>query len=389
MSASAVAVSAPKGPKSAGILHLRGQSPHSLEEKTVCEGHFNPAENVPKPRPLDDAQRVKGLEMPGEKPKGQKCGEIVGITACPKRVEQSFSVNTTLTGTTGHVLGVKPFFCKSPRCETCWPVWLERAAQRGAERMAAAQALFKLRDPRHWTYSPPQKEWRKRLRTEGVAAMPKLYRKAYQVIRASGMSGGLVVFHPWRCNGHGKHRYRTGTRYLAPHFHVIGFGYVQNSAKHFDATGWVVKNLDSLKCGRCGMANAMRKVCRRCGFGIGPKPARVVLRYLLDHCGINVSTGKAKDAVRAFGEVHQLRVVEEHRIEEPVRCPCGVQCWEYEPAYAGSDEPGEEREPSVLVMTRRVYARRKTAKAPPDAPGFYYSVELAPEITLQQVALDA
>lgn len=351
---------------------LRGQSPHSQEE----QWRFEPANLPPKPVPLSASEYVKGLEMPGEGKHGPACGTVVGVRACPSVAEPIKSAQTPLPGGKAHTVAVTPFYCKSPRCPKCWPVWLERAAQRGAERLDAAQALYALREPRHFTFSPPQAKTCQALRKKGVGAMSGLYRTAYKVIRQAGLSGGLVVFHPWRCSGKGVDRYRTSRRHLAPHFHVLGFGYVENTLKFTkNFPGWIVKNLDARKCGRCGSgirAGAFR--CKRCGFKTGcPPPPRVRLRYLLDHCGLNVSGDRAKDAVRAFGEVHALRVVERRRIEHEIKCPCGTQCWDYESPH-GDDTPGAPLQPAVDVMICTVYARRKGAKAPPGAPEFYYSI---------------
>lgn len=336
-----------------------GQSPHQQEERAVEWDYEIP----PQPIPLAPSQYVKGLEMPGEGGSGALCGSAKSKTACPRVAEGR--PGGQLAGAKDHSVAVTPHFCKSPRCRICWPMWLQRAALRGEERIRAAQALYLHRDPRHFTFSPPQRDAVIRLRREGASYLTNLYRSAYAMMRRAGLQGGLVVFHPWRCSGHGKHRYRTSHRRLAPHFHVVGFGYTTRSSEFHAKTGWLMKNHNA----------AREKRHRKHGRAAAPIPVFALLKYLLDHCGLNVLEKRTKDALRAFGDVHQLTVVEERKLEEPLHCAsCNDQCWVYEYDPSNPEGFGPPLEAAVAVQVLRVYARHKKAKAPPGAPDFYYTI---------------
>jgi hypothetical protein len=80
--------------------------------------------------------------------------------------------------------------------------------------------------------------------------------KAYLIARESGISGGASVFHPYRlkCSSCGsaipdysKACPACGCTvfkwFWSPHFHVVGFGWLENTGLGYAQHGWVVKNL--------------------------------------------------------------------------------------------------------------------------------------------------
>jgi hypothetical protein len=66
-----------------------------------------------------------------------------------------------------------------------------------------------------------------------------------------------MIYHPFRQNK------RTKTWRFAPHFHLIGYGWVQNTGNIYRKHGWIIKNI-----------------------GIRRDPFKVV-RYQLSHCGVH------------------------------------------------------------------------------------------------------
>lgn len=84
----------------------------------------------------------------------------------------------------------------------------------------------------------------------------KARERAYQIAKKSGIHGGAIIFHPYRlkCSKCGLsipdynkecpqcHK-REFKWFWSPHFHLVGFGWVQNTKEGYLEHGWVVKNL--------------------------------------------------------------------------------------------------------------------------------------------------
>ena len=64
----------------------------------------------------------------------------------------------------------------------------------------------------------------------------KLRSKAYRVLKKSGIYGGSVIFH------HMRELKKSKRWYFSPHFHVLGFGWVQGTKEGYSEHGWIVKN---------------------------------------------------------------------------------------------------------------------------------------------------
>lgn len=113
-----------------------------------------------------------------------------------------------------------------------------------------AHMLGGYRRPIHVVLSPPQDV------DFGYSNYRALRKKAYEVAQKTGLIGGVVFFHPYRlkcdsceavipdykrkCPSCKKERF---VWVKGPHFHVVGFGYIHDTKKNYDQTGWVVKNL--------------------------------------------------------------------------------------------------------------------------------------------------
>jgi len=64
-----------------------------------------------------------------------------------------------------------------------------------------------------------------------------LRRRTYSISKESGFRGGSCIFHPFREND------LTKEWYFSPHFHLIGYGWIQGTKEGYARHGWIVKNV--------------------------------------------------------------------------------------------------------------------------------------------------
>ena len=81
--------------------------------------------------------------------------------------------------------------------------------------------------------------------------------------------------------------------YYSPHFHVLGFGWVENVVQTYNKYGYVIKNLGK----------------RETIFG--------TIYYQLSHCGIK----KHNHALTYFGECSYSKLIMEKEEEDSKKCP--------------------------------------------------------------------
>lgn len=113
--------------------------------------------------------------------------------------------------------------CGCASCPVCYEKWAASAAHRIVARIKSWSGGGK---PIHLVVSPCVDD------ILGLS-FDKLRRKAYVIAKKSGFYGGSCIFHPWRERD-------NGSWFLDPHFHMIGFGWID--WKNFSGTGWIVKN---------------------------------------------------------------------------------------------------------------------------------------------------
>jgi hypothetical protein len=174
------------------------------------------------------------------------------------------------------------------------PICAEKAFSKEAYKIEHRLEAFHLkgRDLKviHVVASPSKRDvW--------VLGFKDLRRKCVKILKAAGVYGGSIIFHPWRkLNEDDDLEKNSGAWYLSPHFHVLGYGWVNRVKDVYDAEGWVVKNL--------GVRRSVNSTAM----------------YQLSHCGIN----DKHHSVSWFGALsyNRLRVP---RIEvEKELCPlCG------------------------------------------------------------------
>ncbi len=121
--------------------------------------------------------------------------------------------------------------CGRPECPVCYEKWASREAHRATARLAEYRGRH--RKPIHVVVSPDKS-------LVDALTYPKLRRAAYRALKAAGIVGGLLIYHPWREDEDGKGKKNGHWRY-SPHFHSVCYGWIPPDA--YQRTGWVVKNL--------------------------------------------------------------------------------------------------------------------------------------------------
>lgn len=138
--------------------------------------------------------------------------------------------------------------CKNPLCPTCGEYWASRSASRVENRLQGVHDAYmkvsvSLGAVKHIILSPPQ-EWAKKLMAtrDGYHSLRQY---AYRVLKNANILGGCVIFHAHRF-GHPENDDLHDTRkkaYISPHFHVLGWGFLQPAGEfHRETAGWVYKN---------------------------------------------------------------------------------------------------------------------------------------------------
>ena len=173
--------------------------------------------------------------------------------------------------------------CYRADCEICWKKWLARESNKATRRIETYEKKSKhkvkhiiISAPK-WDYSLNKKE---------------LSKKARSILKEIGCIGGSMIFHPFRYNRDYKEWY------YSPHFHVLGFGWIDAVTKAYQKHGWIIKN----------------KGTRDSTFA--------TFYYQLSHAGIK----KHNHALVWFGDLSYSKLkVEEDHIGKP-KCPyCEIE----------------------------------------------------------------
>lgn len=168
--------------------------------------------------------------------------------------------------------------CDRPLCPVCWESWANREKDKAVQRIQA----FKIRGkPIHVMISVPREDY-------GLT-VPEMRVKVYKNLKAVHMIGGMLIFHPDRKND-------LDQWFFSPHFHALGYGWIQDVRRNYYSGGYVVKNL------------RIRKTVEGTIF------------YQLSHCGIS----EQLHTVTWFGALsyNKLKVI--YKEPKPVVCEmCG------------------------------------------------------------------
>ena len=168
--------------------------------------------------------------------------------------------------------------CYRAACMTCCKKWLARESNKSKRRIEKYEKKSK-KNVKHIILSVP--------RWEHYTPKKDLAKKAYKILKEISCIGGCIVFHSFRYNRDVKEWY------YSPHFHVLGFGWIENVVACYQKKGWVVKN----------------KGTRESTFA--------TIYYILSHAGIK----KHNHSLIWFGDLSysKLKVEKEPEINQ---CPC-------------------------------------------------------------------
>lgn len=253
---------------------------------------------------LTTHQNSSSLNLPGNGEKMDECGKWTSFLSCENHGQP------TINGDKHDRFHFK-HSCDRPECPVCYPTWALKLAKRASERVEWAERLYKEKGERigyikHTTFSPSLDYAIEAIKT--VEGVRKLRSEAVEFFKKAGLKGGVVVFHPFRQNRPEKSNFNPSIPayawYQSPHFHVVGFGYLQNSEDFYNETGWVYKNHGERM------------------------SVRYTIYYQLTHCGINENL----HALTYFGAMgyNQMIVDSESIVEEPIKCKaCGEPLHKY------------------------------------------------------------
>lgn len=179
--------------------------------------------------------------------------------------------------------------CMRPQCPVCYEKWAAREAFRIDERFRRVPKLRGERRedaesrtpwgvPIHVVVSVPELEaplmdYVKLVAKGGkfvkIKGFTKLKRKMSKIAKRVGFKGGCAIFHPFandsvpedteitvQVDPHSgefdfkalkeyfsKHNKEIKLWYIRPHFHLIGYGWIEATETEYLRSGWVVKNL--------------------------------------------------------------------------------------------------------------------------------------------------
>jgi len=209
-----------------------------------------------------------GWHLPGQEPKKSDCG-LWSYMGCLNKDRHP----------NGEIF-LKPFqkSCFRADCEKCCFKWLGRSASKATKRIELYEKQSK-KTSKHIIISVPKWHWYK--------PKKELAKNVYNVLKKVHAVAGLVVFHPFRYNKIDQ------IWYYSPHFHCLGFGWIENTKELFFESGYIVKNLGK----------------RDSVFG--------TIYYQLGHAGIK----KHNHTLVYFGECSYSKMHVDESNEESRKCP--------------------------------------------------------------------
>ena len=177
----------------------------------------------------------------------------------PKHETKWFSRIVACGDDIEHYTKGTPRHCRRPTCSACASYTMHRDAPEQAQRVFSMSKQahhtdgWKYGRKLHATISIPPELYYKALTRGGYEWLKKT---ALRIAQQCGIVGGVLIFHPFRQNGiaddddldpnYQPVETNDGNKYcarFAPHFHIVGFGWIENTAEIYEKTGWVVKNI--------------------------------------------------------------------------------------------------------------------------------------------------
>lgn len=149
--------------------------------------------------------------------------------------------------------------CTRPSCSACYPYTVRTELTEQSQRIVAMSK--KVKSARGWrmgrklhaTVSVPPELYYKALSKDGFDDLRKT---AVKIAQSCGIVGGLMIFHPFRQNGvnddddlpeeYTPADTNNGDKHdsrFAPHFHIVGFGWIDGTPELYLNSGWILKNI--------------------------------------------------------------------------------------------------------------------------------------------------
>jgi uncharacterized Zn-finger protein len=163
-----------------------------------------------------------------------------------KTFEPSLKTSSVPTSNGGKVfVHVGHKSCGKPSCPTCKKAYMSKEAKRIADRFSH---YYTKQLAIHFIASVPRSKW----------FLPKavLQKECNKLAKETHFQGGCSIYHPFRkaclicgcniepednrCSNCGASQF--GWKY-APHFHMIGYGWIEETKEIYERTGWIFKNL--------------------------------------------------------------------------------------------------------------------------------------------------
>ena len=175
--------------------------------------------------------------------------------------------------------------CFSGNCEECASSWISREANKSTTRLNHYENLTNEKS-KHIIVSPPA--W---LLDKPI---PELRKEVYKILKNLNSKGGCLIPHPFRAYKQTQLDGQVKSIWFPRiHFHVVGYGWLGNTAENFRKSGWVVKN----------------KGIRESNYG--------TIRYLLSHAGIK----KGFHTLTWFGDLSYSKLIMTKYENELNLCP--------------------------------------------------------------------
>jgi len=123
--------------------------------------------------------------------------------------------------------------CKRAQCPECNKTWMIETTKKITHRIEKAKPS-QYRKPIHVTVSLDASEW---LRFMDKEEYQKIRRKVTRLAKKVGLIGFCMMPHAY-CQNKNTKLWR-----FSPHFHLIGYGWIVNTKRIYEKTGWIIKNI--------------------------------------------------------------------------------------------------------------------------------------------------
>lgn len=299
----------------------------------------------------------------------ERCGHIKRVGACADHPEHTQSIRTLRFG------------CKDSLCPTCWSSRAARTKADIVDRLIGGFQSYQKQGAyfgsiQDFSFHPPLELGLKYIGSyEGVK---KLKEQAKVIFEKAGLTGGVMILHPWRVDPDAKEEYREDKKngfqryseknpkkqteklgiwmwlrgmqmltsdniHFSPHFHVqaVVGGHLKPSDIFYNETGWTYKHTMKDK-------EAVRWRADKTGDWTEARDnMEAKIFYILSHTGIMYDN---QDKKRPLLNINWFGLFSSQKLKctrgspefTPVRCPvCDAAIVEYDHFDVYLDECGE------------------------------------------------